>query len=473
MGFLQNLGVFMSGVGKAYREAFLNSDRVNTIPFESFAGRTLRYGLNWAYYENTAYDNIHPFAQGYRNQRGLYKYVRTIYNPAFRLAENYVSAIYGGQLDVDAGETGAIPITVSGGNETQLRAAIAQTWEWSNWDIVKDIYSLYGTTLGDVFLYVNDDAEHEQVRTELLHPAVVVDITLSPQGFVKAYIIEEKRFDNDGKQAVYRETCERGEGESVIFRTYRDGKPYHWDGNEAAEWTVNYGFIPLVAVQHKNIGLKWGWAEMHPLRGKIAETDDLASKLHDQIRKVIDAPGMITGALSKNISITTPEPTVDNPQPLRETNNLIFTTNENAAFHPMVGNLNIGDTMLAIESMLKEMERDFPEMREDVWGNNAKEEGIKAARDRVEKKIITRRASYDKGLVRALQMALAIGGERGYKNYNGINLKTYKDGNMDFRIAPRPVFTIDRTEQISLRMQEIELEQMERGLGNREAVNVA
>ena len=454
----------MAGVSQAYRSAFLASDVNNEHSFESYSARQLRYLMNWSFYENTAYSNLHLYSQGLRVDSGLYKHIRPIYNPAYRLATNYVSSIFGGWLSPDALEEGAIPIDVFGGNESALRPAIAKVWHYSNWQVNKDIYSLHGTTMGDAVLYIRNSPDEERAVIEVMNPSLVKNVEINTQGYVKSYMIEEPRYDNAGKKCVYTETCERGEGEEVVFRTYRDGKPYVWDGNEYSEWTTNWGFVPLVATQHNNVGLKWGWAEMHPIRGKIIEIDDLASKLHDQIRKVVDAPGLVTGVSAADIEIESTDATTDKPQPYREKLPLLFSTNENARYQSMVGDLNIADTMIAIDSMVKELEREMPEMREDVWANNAKEVGIKAAQDRVEKKIISRRTGYDNGLVRGLQMAIAISGDAGYEGFQGFDLGSYKAGALDFRVAQRPVFAVDRAEQIALEMQEIELAQMERGM---------
>lgn len=455
----------MNGVSAAYRAAFLASDQKNALTFESYKARQLRYLMNWTFYESTAYDNLHLYSTGLRVDKGLYKHIRPVYNPAYRLATNYMSAIWGGHLDPDALEQGAIPISVFGNNESALRPAIARVWQDSYWQVMKDVHSLHGVSMGDAVLYIRNDMERGQARIEVMHPASLKDADMSTQGYIKSYAIEEQRYDNDGKVATYTETCERGVGDDVIFRTYRDGKPYTWDGNESNEWSNNWGFVPLVATQHNNVGLKWGWAEMHPIRGKIIELDDIASKLHDQIRKVVDAPGLITGTAASDITVDTPDPTTDNPQPYREQLPLIFSSNENVRYQSMVGNLNIADTMISIDSMIKELERDMPEMREDVWTGNVKEVGVKAAQDKVEKKVTSRRAGYDNGLVRALQMAIAISGEMGYDGFQGFGLDSYQNGALDFRIAQRPVFAVDRAAQISLQMQEIELAMMERGAG--------
>ena len=65
------------------------------------------------------------------------------------------------------------------------------------------------------------------------------------------------------------------------------------------------------------------------------------------------------------------------------------------------------------------------------------------ARQRAEAKVIDRRPNYDSALVRAQQMAVAIGGMRGYDGYKGFSLGSYAAGNREHSIAERPVFAKD------------------------------
>jgi hypothetical protein len=84
--------------------------------------------------------------------------------------------------------------------------------------------------------------------------------------------------------AVYTEACERI-GESIRYATFRNGLPYDWreyaEGDPNAgtltEWTEDYGFVPLVFVQHKDIGPGWGESELQPTLSKLHEVDDLAA----------------------------------------------------------------------------------------------------------------------------------------------------------------------------------------------------
>jgi len=72
------------------------------------------------------------------------------------------------------------------------------------------------------------------------------------------------------------------------------------------------------------------------------------------------------------------------------------------------------------------------------------------ARQRVEAKVLQRRENYDAGLVKIHQMAIAIGGMRGYGGYEGFDLGSYEKGDLDHRIAVRPVFTPDPMDDVEI-----------------------
>jgi hypothetical protein len=222
----------MAGI-TAFKEAYLSAGLTDEKDFVDFDARRLRYELYWAFYENTAYRNIHAWATSYRQQQALYRYVRGIYNPAYRLGEFWKAHLWGGRLDPEAGDgqdtPSAIPIMTE--NE-QLRPAIAQVWKWSNWQINKQITALHGSILGDVILQVVDDVARQKVYLQTVHPGILKDVEVDNFGNIKGYEIEETReHPLTGRAAVYRETAQR-EGQSVVYKTYLDGAPYAWGDNE-------------------------------------------------------------------------------------------------------------------------------------------------------------------------------------------------------------------------------------------------
>ena len=113
--------------------------------------------------------------------------------------------------------------------------------------------------------------------------------------------------------------------------------------------------------------------------------------------------------------------------------------------------LDIAGVMQQIDGVVKELERDYPELTLDMIASlsgDSSGRALRIAREPVENKVIERRAGYDADLVRAQQMAIAIGGMRNYQGYRDFDLDSYASGTLDHTIATRPVFPIDPLDTI-------------------------
>jgi hypothetical protein len=451
MGLIQKVGEFMTNVRSAFNQTFLSSAEQSAYVWDSTSARMLRYQMGWSFYEGNQYEALQSFAQGMKTQKALYKYVRNIYNPSSQVANFYTKTVWRGGLDMDTATTGAIPIDFGyeGVNETQLATAIITAWQNSNWNVNKNVHVLHGVTMGDSAIYIRDDVQKQQARIEILHPSLIKAVEMDNMGYVKSYIIEEQRRDSNGNSSQYRETAEHGEGDTIIFRTYRNGGLYAWEGNTdaqgnpRAEWEEPYGFVPLVLTQHVNEGHDWGKSETQAYWDKINEINDQASLLNDQVRKVV-RPFKLANfkKAASDIGFSTPTATTTNTMPGREVEDIVYVDKDAASITAVVSPLDIAAVAANIEQMWTKLEDDLPEIRKDIWNTEGGASGksIMAARGIVEGKVQERRTNYDNGIVRALQMCISIGGFRGYEGNEGFDLSSYKAGKMDFAVADRPVF---------------------------------
>jgi len=144
----------LTAATKAFRKPDVITDPDNLdADWNQWDSRRVRYDIFWAFYENTVYDEVtgRTWPKAYKTQYGLYKYIRNIYNPSYRLGEFWKAHLWAGALeDIPI----AFPAAVADEN---LLAAIHQIWAWSNWQVKKDIVPLYGSVLGDVGILIVDD----------------------------------------------------------------------------------------------------------------------------------------------------------------------------------------------------------------------------------------------------------------------------------------------------------------------------
>lgn len=444
---------------KAFQSKFMGSELLFSEDYVAFESRKLRYSILWAMYENTAYSKMHAWAQGYKSEYGLYKYIRNIYNPSYRIGEFWKAHLLGGQLDAQAGDGTKVPscLPILTDNDA-LREAIAQIWAWSNWQVKKDILGLWTPVMGDGVIKIVDNPDKQKVYMTVLNPGTLKYVDLDPFGNVKGYVLEERRRDprkgrnNANSTSIstvtYREVAERN-GDSVVYSTYLDDGLYAWNENQGAQWEESYGFVPLVVFQHNNVGLDFGWAELYPGLPKFREVDDQASKLNDQIRKLVDTPMLMAGVTKPGTQpqVAGAEKTDDKPQPGREEVPYIYTANADAKAIPLVGDLNIADTSTHIQTLLAEIEQDYPELSADLHNVQGDISGraLRLNRAPAEDKVIQRRPNYDDAIVRAQKMAVSIGGMR---NYFPFSLDSFNAGDLEHSIGKRPVFAKDPQDDI-------------------------
>jgi len=430
---------------KTFRQAYITYDILDERDFDDYNGRILRYAILFAFYENTVYDQLRDWTITYKTNYALYRYIRNIYNPANRLTEFWRAVIWGGLLDPEAGEEGAVPIQ---GASTKLRSAIATLWEESNMTMQKDLITLYGSSMGDVGIKIVDEPDRERVYLKVIHPSEIRDVLVDHRGHCQGYVLENDVYDETGKRVTTVEVCERGNGDNIEYETYVDGKITFKE-------SIPYGFVPFAMIRHNFVGDTFGWAEMHPHRPKIHELDETASKLHDYIRKVVDPIWLFNFSKPRdglNLKEQSTTATTSNPQPGREDLPAVYINQPNAKAQALVTeSVNLDQVGNRIKDLIAELERDLPELQMDIWtaGGYTTGKALKTARQRVEKKVITRRPMYDDVLTNLHGMAIAIGGERGYSGYEGFDLGSYERGDLKHFIpTERAVFDTDALEAV-------------------------
>lgn len=449
----------LTSARRAFLESVIVTDPLDLdADFNDWDSRRLRYDINWAFYENTAYIEMaaRNWPKGYKTKFGLYRYIRNIYNPAYRLGEFWKAHLWAGALaDIPL----VFPENVDAEN---LLTAIHQIWQWSNWEIKKDIVPLYGSVMGDVGILIRNDTLRGKVFLDVIHPGNIAAVELDAMGNVKGYEIQEERPDPrnvTGQAVTYTEIAIR-DGDEVNYTTLLDGKLWAWNGEKiGSSWSCPYGFVPMVLIQHNNVGLEWGWSEIHPGQSKFREVDDQASKLNDQIRKTTDPIWVFFGVTAPESSPTftetrlTGKAAANRPEPGREEANALYGSKDGSAV-PLVAPLDIEAVISSIQNMTKEFERDYPELglqaKIDEGGGTVSGRMLRLARQPAETKVNQRRPGYYDALVRAQQMAVAIAGFSKYESFGGFDLNSFERGLLNHSIGQMPIFAVDPLDDLEI-----------------------
>lgn len=405
--------------------------------FTSYEARLARYYHNARYADNTIYSEINTYANLYKEKERLYKGIRGLRNPINRLNKVEAASVFGGVIDYEGFNTGAIVIK---GADDILLNAIGITLKWSNADTMKTLYVREGSAIGENALKVVDDVSRGKVRIEILDPRKVFDVIFDAVGNVKSIDIRYARLDELTKKWYdYRETIDKD-----WFRTYRDGElfAYTTDGNGSgvSKWENPYGFVPVQWTPHVATKFGFGITSYSATRHKIDNLNDLATLLHDNIRKSVNTKWAVFGD----------KPTVTNGKPdvLQMANNdrdksgmIYFGKDSN--IKPMVYDLDIEGGLAAVMSQELEVERDLPQLALSRMRDNTSSlsgvaiENLYADAVGIISEI---QGTYGSGLTQAIQMAISIGGFRRYDGFRTYNLDSFDTGVIDFQIQPRSLF---------------------------------
>lgn len=413
--------------------------------WESFEARLFRYVLADLYYHNKAFTGLERFRAQHLAQRGLYRHTRGLYNPVFRYCKLVSAKCYGGVLDWERMQGGAVPFSNLPAGAVE---AIRNLWQWSNFGVNKMVYANLAVRFGDGVIKVVDDPQRGKVWLEMLHPGLIRQAEVDAVGHVQRAVIEYERLDETtGRPYIYREELDKER-----FATYRvepGGEARLWAyrqdeaGNPVAEWDNVYGFVPLALAQAEPTGRAWGLMPYHAVLDKIDQINDLASLLADQIRKSVNPVWYLAGVQSVRQMQEGTVVADESAQAEAERSSVpLLLGPAGSQPHAMVTPLDLDAGLATVDELLKEIERDLPELTLHRMRDSAPHSApaVALVYDDVLDRLQDVRANLDAALLRAHQMALSVGGVNRYPGFERFGPDDYARGTLDFQIADRPIF---------------------------------
>lgn len=427
--------------------------------------RRAAYSLLWAYHNNSVFENVIAW-QAYRSTYQLYRGTRAIYNPARRLVDFYVGTVYQGQWTQRPDRMTEPGTAIPFDEETPpaYLAAIAQLWQWSNWQSQKALAIRYAAAVGDALAVVVDDPERGKVYLDTIWPGHVTAVDVDARGNVAAYALEYDVLDPDtAKPYTYRR-----EVDGVRIVEYRDDRMISETANP-------YGFVPAAWIQHTPTASTHGEPAMRNV-SKVDEVCSFAAHALDQAHRILSAPILVAGDQVKigppSATVSTAGPTTTNTQRGEAQQKIDVITGGDGA-HLETLQMDTGDAIAHIEHMIAEIERDHPEITlYSQLRGMSQVTGPGAARlfGDVEAYVDAARAQYDQATIKLCQMATAIGGWRLATNawgptpsrqqatFAGFDLESYYAGDLDLSIQSRPLIPLTEEERISIERQRIGLD---------------
>lgn len=444
----------------AARRAFLDPTTINTdSPYSS--SRSSIYLERWAYANSSAYDELDAWLARY-NASGLYTKTRGIYNPTGRLCEFWQSVLYPGiipqgEMSIPSGTREALPMAPS--TSPELHCAILQVAQWTNFQTQKDQIAYLGAAVGDLGLEVVDDVARGKVAFKLWWPGFVKTIELDDYENVQFVCLEYQTGEGD-ETYLYRQEMSK---ESIA--TFKDDQPFAYEEDGLVEWANPYGFVPFNWVRHYPLLGKYSEPAMRSTT-KLDRLNSLVTRTVDYIATRQKAPMGIAadwdsrGFGDLNVNAQRASGSADENgssdtgiDSMITDDVFLLSLPEGSSPVPLFGNLEPEQVIPFIDRMLTEMEADNPEL--NAWAKLREMTGVsgvaieRALGDTVPR-VYRTQAAYDQQIVKAFQMATAIGGMRlslggtwadtaARRKFTGFGLDSYERGDLDFMILPRPL----------------------------------
>lgn len=457
------------------------------------ASRAYRYRRLWDYYQGTAFDDLSAWSQ-YRRQFGLYRAIRQVWDHAFQLVEFYATHIWAGSLAADGltlprGVENAIPLAPD--TRPELAAAIAQLWQWWNFQEQMTTTVRYTAALGECLVELVDVTESGRVLINLIWPSYVKDVVLDASGNVVEYTIEYRVRDDDAND----EYTYKREVDKDFIRTYKDGELFDYDEtpqpvidepygeyvdtpdnlfgsakitkDDGAEVENPYGFAPAVWFRHHRIKGVRGEPAIWSTQAQLDEANELFSHLLDKSHVSLEAPVIVSGAIAPNalqkaldkmvgqVKRNFTEAERDRPVRERETVNVLEGPQGTRV---ETIELKISEAMVALDRIISSIEKKCPEItfyQELRSMTQLTGPGAQKVLGDVERKVRSIAGSYDRNLIRLCQMGVTIAAMRYHEGEDGwadksdaqekfapFNLDSFKNGDLDFDILPRSIVPI-------------------------------
>lgn len=506
-----------AAVGSGLTSAVSTFRRVYSDPTQMEGGyarpsQANNYGMLWAYYQNSVFEDLQMWA-GYKGRYGLYRNIRSLYNPTRRLVDFYAAHIYPGVLSEDGqalpdGVNLAIPFATD--TPPALVQAVAAFWHWSNWQARKDVMVTWAAAAGNALVELVDDVDGGKVTAEVVWPALVTDLDLDAAGNVRMYALQYQITGDDNFPYTYRKEVDRDE-----FRTFKNGQPYDYsDDGTGAAYANPYGFVPAVWVKHADKGGDYGAPAIEGSIRRIDEINHLASLLHDQVATLVKAPKLIAaeGRIARwqdaarpvvaagqtlapgPVAGSPPVPAAGAP-PTPATYDAantdrqslgILQAGKDATVHSLSGDVPLADALAIMQALVRELEDAHPElaMYTELRGMS-QVTGPAAARlmGDVANAVYKAAAGYDRASIALFGMAVAMGGMRATAGDWGpaealsarqclflpFDLGSYRRGELDMAIAPRPLVKPTALESIQEEQARVGLDQARVALRQQQA----
>lgn len=416
-----------------------------------------------AYYRNIdLYNNLSALARAGTIDSDL---VAGLRSPVNRVVEFHAKKLWPGTL------ADALPIV---GPKPSVIAAIEQVRTWSNFQRVKQILAREGPLYGDFFLKTatrNDPPQAgetvgkaRRVYHQRIDPMFVTDFEEDERFFATRVRLD---IPKDEVDLATRTVIPKTRTEIWDKRAVRIWR-VHGKGEDAAEFELGppdeemplaqwgIDFVPFVRAPFRDIGDTRGVSAFQHALDKIDDLNRSATRLHRMlfrhnkntwvVESALRGPdGRLLGAL--NFGDDEDE---DGQSILSIGDEQLYSLTGGYTLRSMVPDIRYADALAILESDIREVEDDLPEMayyRARDLGSQLSGVALRLILGPAIDTAIEARGNAHDALVRANQMALTIGVAVGLFDRS---IGTYEAGDFDHTFVERPVIALTEVEEAAV-----------------------
>lgn len=382
--------------------------------------------------------------------------MRPLRNPAFRVVEFYAAKLWPGTLPE------ALPIEFPKQKENpELKAAIEQLWQWSNWNVEKQTCARWFANYGDMFIKVAAKGQPvDRVFMQNIEPEHVTDFDADERGYL-TYVrmdIPRTRRGDDGKLQAYTHTevwtkenyrlWEHDKGDATPIDQL--GKPTE----ESPLTAFGIDFVPVVWVPFRSIGDERGVGAFTLQLDKIDEVNRQATRLSQMLYRYNKALWLALANDKDTAGRPLPAPRVGGPSPepgrmgkLEVEDDAVIGMPGYSSLQSLVPAINYRDALGVLQAQESELEADLPELayyrlrdKGDLSGR-----AIRSLLGDAIDRLNEARGNGEAGIIRAQQMGLTMGAAANLEKFRDIG--TYANGDFEHKFAERDPFPLGDNER--------------------------
>lgn len=457
LGILQQVARIGGGLRRTIDDNLLTAPESN-----QFRARDAYHLLLRAFYANTIYEDARIWQQ-YKARYRLPRATRSIYNPTRRAVDFYSGAVYPGAWTEDGrAAAGGRPSAIRFAEETlaarpALVTAAMQALTWGNWAAERMVYVREMAKLGSVFVEVIDDLERRKVYPQVTRLDWLDDLDLDASGNVQSYRLVYQAWDDETERPYrYRKDVDR-----ETITEYRDDVEMRQSRND-------YGFAPAAWVRFRHVGGVFGAPAIDGVIPKIDEANRLASGIHNYIAQLQKQPAVFWSN-SSPVPISAEIAKLDAPTSeltaasIEESMMWLWSNDPNGKVTPFLTPVPVEGAGVRLDKLMEEIEDDLPEiaLSKDLRQmTQVSGPGAERIVSDVAAKLYEAEANADAGLIKVMQMCVAVGGwrlangdwggaSRQQAKFDGFDLASYDNGDLDLSLVERPLLEQTDTERMN------------------------